>query len=323
MKKIVIILLGLIVYCACQDEDDGPTRKNFDVTFSDFQDPRDMNTYKCITIGGQTWMAENLRYRFPQGSVDGCYTWGEEDIKLEKIEVSTEAWVDSVSAGIAKGEFVGNVVQVLPFGTFEYPLSMMLEAYLSYYPPSDYLEMVKGWEGSHIKEAIAILERILNNLYVSAFVERYNLLESKNGRYSTQYGLLYTYESALQAVPEGWRLPTDEDWKKLEETLGMPVSELDLLDEWRGREADLLKEGEQGIGFNVNYAGGKLSGPRRDGDDTFHNQGFNAYFWSSTKKVEHDTVDVGITRVLSLKENRILRGTSKLDGAYSVRCIKE
>ena len=46
---------------------------------------------------------------------------------------------------------------------------------------------------------------------------------------------LYTYEGALKAVPEGWRLPTDDDWKKLEATLGMSVSQIGMLDEWRGK----------------------------------------------------------------------------------------
>jgi len=35
-------------------------------------------------------------------------------------------------------------------------------------------------------------------------------------RYFKAFGLLYTHEAALAAVPEGWRLPTDEDWNKLE-----------------------------------------------------------------------------------------------------------
>jgi len=324
MKKLIIILLGLIVYCACQDEDEGPIRTDFDVSFSEFQDPRDSTIYKCITIGGQTWMAENLRYRLPQGNFDGCYTWKEDDIKkLEELEIDANAWIDSVNAGINRGEFVGTVTM---YG-YDYPIASQLNMYLTYVmygsTPGDYLKLVKGWQGSNIPETIAILERMYKHLAVPALLKRFYALESKNGGYSDQYGLLYTYEGALQAVPEGWRLPTDEDWKKLEETLGMPVSELDLLDEWRGNEADLLKTGEEGIGFNANYAGGKLAGPRRDHDDAFHNQGFNAYFWTATKMVEHDTVDMGITRVLSLPEKRILRGTSELDGAYSVRCIKK
>ena len=36
-----------------------------------------------------------------------------------------------------------------------------------------------------------------------------------------EHGNLYTWEEALAACPEGWRLPTDEDWQNLETTLGM------------------------------------------------------------------------------------------------------
>lgn len=84
MKKVIIILLGIIVYCSCQD-DNNSNRVKPEVSFSDFQDPRDSKTYKCITIGGQTWMAENLKYRSPRGSMDGCYTYGEENMRAQDI----------------------------------------------------------------------------------------------------------------------------------------------------------------------------------------------------------------------------------------------
>lgn len=37
--------------------------------------------------------------------------------------------------------------------------------------------------------------------------------EEENDGYAEKYGLLYTYDAALKALPDGWRLPTDEDWK--------------------------------------------------------------------------------------------------------------
>ena len=49
MKKIIIILLGVIVYCGCQDDDKRDWIQP-EISFSNFQDARDMNTYKCITI---------------------------------------------------------------------------------------------------------------------------------------------------------------------------------------------------------------------------------------------------------------------------------
>lgn len=46
----------------------------------------------------------------------------------------------------------------------------------------------------------------------------------EGGSWETPQGRLYTLEAASKAVPEGWRLPTDEDWAQLEKYLGMPDS---------------------------------------------------------------------------------------------------
>lgn len=39
------------------------------------------------------------------------------------------------------------------------------------------------------------------------------------------FGRFYNYEEAMTACPEGWRLPTEEDWMSLAEAVGSPVSE--------------------------------------------------------------------------------------------------
>ena len=39
------------------------------------------------------------------------------------------------------------------------------------------------------------------------------------------FGLYYTYEEAKEACPEGWRLPTDDDWTALAESLGAAEGE--------------------------------------------------------------------------------------------------
>jgi len=44
-----------------------------------------------------------------------------------------------------------------------------------------------------------------------------------------KYGLLYSYSAALEAVPEGWRVPTDEEWTQLESTNGYFSPEFNLL----------------------------------------------------------------------------------------------
>lgn len=64
--------------------------------------------------------------------------------------------------------------------------------------------------------------------------------EVSNNDYSManweKYGCLYSQKGAKMAVPDGWRLPTDEDWQNLERHLGMPASDASAL-EWRGNTA--------------------------------------------------------------------------------------
>ncbi|MGC9355601.1 MAG: fibrobacter succinogenes major paralogous domain-containing protein, partial [Mariniphaga sp.] len=53
---------------------------------------------------------------------------------------------------------------------------------------------------------------------------------------------LYNWEKAMELCPEGWRLPSDEDWMELERFLGM-------------KNEELMFEGERGVAENI---GGKL-----------------------------------------------------------------
>ena len=48
---------------------------------------------------------------------------------------------------------------------------------------------------------------------------------SDNAENKSSYGALYSYAGALHACPEGWHLPTEEDWKNLQMELGMTQSE--------------------------------------------------------------------------------------------------
>ena len=83
MKKIIYILFGMLAWWSCEDENSliGP-----EGVFSEYTDSRDGKIYRCVTIGDQTWMAENLAYRLPLGSVDGCYTYREENLDTNRIE---------------------------------------------------------------------------------------------------------------------------------------------------------------------------------------------------------------------------------------------
>ena len=55
-----------------------------------------------------------------------------------------------------------------------------------------------------------------------------------------EYGNFYYIDEALANCPEGWRLPTDEDWQSLERALGMPEGDIAGLG-WRGNCAPAFR----------------------------------------------------------------------------------
>lgn len=69
------------------------------------------------------------------------------------------------------------------------------------------------------------------------------------------HGNLYTWDDAVARAPEGWRLPTDEDWKSLERALGMSESDTNIKG-WRGNhEGELIQQDETGSGIQLTLSG--------------------------------------------------------------------
>ncbi len=122
------------------------------------------------------------------------------------------------------------------------------------------------------------------------------------------FGRLYDYPSALIACPEGWKLPSDEDWQNLEKSIGMNKAEIAQYGNRGYNESTLLREFGNS-GFNA-----KLSGAWGGG---FYNLHRAAYFWTSTEidqsnawcREISDRLDIG-----RFKDLKTLR--------FSVRCIK-
>jgi uncharacterized protein (TIGR02145 family) len=50
----------------------------------------------------------------------------------------------------------------------------------------------------------------------------------------TQYGRLYNYQEAKTVCPQGWRLPSEADWRELEQQFGMEKSQMEAFRRWRG-----------------------------------------------------------------------------------------
>lgn len=123
----------------------------------------------------------------------------------------------------------------------------------------------------------------------------------------SKYGRLYTYNAAINACPDGWRLPSDADWKNLERSIGMDENEIEKYG-WRGKsEAQKLLE------FGSSGFNGYLTGTY---DRKFYYQFVSSYYWTSTQIDDSSAWCREISKPLSIgrfKDNKRM--------LFSVRCI--
>jgi len=140
------------------------------------------------------------------------------------------------------------------------------------------------------------------------------------------YGRLYDWETACDVCPDGWHLPTDDEWKTLEMYLGMSQADANSEGWWRGTdEGGKLKEtgtihwncpnirstNESGFSalpggaYNMRYCDGK---------------GYGGSFWSST---ESDSSNAWC-RELFYNKSEVNRSYYGYKGhGFSVRCIRD
>ena len=132
----------------------------------------------------------------------------------------------------------------------------------------------------------------------------------------TRYGKLYNWYSACEVCPDGWHLPSDEEWKELEMYLGMTQEEADntgcrgTYEGW-----DLYGGGTNSGGFSVKYGGYS----NYDWIPHYEEIGEAAYFWTSSKA---SGIDKGWYRKLHRLDGCISRGGINMGDGLSVRCIK-
>jgi uncharacterized protein (TIGR02145 family) len=128
-----------------------------------------------------------------------------------------------------------------------------------------------------------------------------------------KYGRLYSWNVAKRACPDGWHLPTDEEWKVLERTLGMPEDELDDVG-YRGTDQGTQLKENGSSGFEA-----LLSGWRSDVFGDFSDLEVKGLYWTGSSASstnvwyrELDTGETGVGRYQTLKINGL-----------AIRCIKE
>ena len=129
----------------------------------------------------------------------------------------------------------------------------------------------------------------------------------------SKYGRLYTWAAAKTVCPEGWHLPSYDEWNTLFTAVGGISTAGAKLKSQTGWAAYDGITNEDSFGFSALPAGCKYS----LGDYDY--EGSQAYFWSSSE----DGSDYAYNMLLDYYGDNVrLLNTSKSLG-FSVRCLKD
>jgi Fibrobacter succinogenes major domain (Fib_succ_major). len=135
------------------------------------------------------------------------------------------------------------------------------------------------------------------------------------------YGYLYTFSGAKSAAPDGWRLPTDADYEKLEQALGMSADEVEG-DGWRGSyQGTLMTQGKNGTGLKFLYAGFKNVNSSSYNDNLkFVWLTAYGYYWTSTSDAG---ASVAYFRKIQFNTGQVWRHTTDMNNMLSVRFVRD
>jgi uncharacterized protein (TIGR02145 family) len=144
-------------------------------------------------------------------------------------------------------------------------------------------------------------------------------------------GLLYNWYAVTNPAglaPAGWHIPTDADWKELEEHLGMSASEADMVS-WRGTNTGQKLKIESPEGWtqfdNIwaeNESGfTALAGGCRLHDGKFAQPGLFAtgFWWTATPSPGGEAW----YRYLDYKNTGVFRSHVYKSYGMSIRCVKD
>jgi uncharacterized protein (TIGR02145 family) len=123
------------------------------------------------------------------------------------------------------------------------------------------------------------------------------------------YGVLYEWKNAMKACPDGWHLPSGQEFQAI-------VDNFESDDAWE-------KSGSGPVSFNIKLAG------MQDYEGTFTEMDESAYFWTST---EYNKNEAEYFSYLVLNSHHVvdisresdttdIHGSEKVN-KYSVRCVK-
>lgn len=147
--------------------------------------------------------------------------------------------------------------------------------------------------------------------------------EEMHNEYMPKYGNLMNFEDAVASAPEGWRVPTDEDWKALERALGMGGLNAKG---WRGNgQSYLMMEGEEGTGLHLVYGGALLhTATSFSVEYILSFEKIAGYYWTSTIDNPAEDSKTAFARKIMLGQGGVERQSMRVDNHYlSVRWVRD
>jgi len=144
-----------------------------------------------------------------------------------------------------------------------------------------------------------------------------------------KYGRLYTWDAAVEACPDGWRLPTRQEWDDLitfaggEDKAGKRLKAKDGWDSINWGKASRTGNGVDRYGFSATPGGDRLT------SGYFEHTGEYAHYWSSTQTIrsyissnrEHFEYSAFLYTMHKSK-NYFLNSEADKGEAHSVRCVQ-
>ncbi len=147
---------------------------------------------------------------------------------------------------------------------------------------------------------------------------------ANNIGYKSTYGALYNWITVNtgKLCPTGWHVPTDDEYKTLEQYLGMASADLDVWG-WRGtdqgsqlKSASGWASGENGT--NSSGFSALPGGYRYAADGGFNSLGNLAYWWTASLS----SPDIAWYRRLDGPNNNVYRAATSVRGGKFIRCVK-
>ncbi len=135
------------------------------------------------------------------------------------------------------------------------------------------------------------------------------------------YGRLYTWNAALTSCPDGWHLPSNNEWATLLISLGVSQSEL-IEEGWVGTdEGKKMKSTShwigEGNGTNTSNFNGLPGGTFGNGE--FLGLGESGFWWSSSNYGAESAYEYDLSQF----DDRVYFGHFTKTFGRSVRCIKD